>query len=101
MICDHEPKICVHSYNEIIALRPDWHDPDPEKGKIKVVMTGSASDKPLLQPHIYKSAANYEKRLEKRFKDVTDPLQVVIVRDMWLTGFDCTMHAYQCTSTNR
>jgi type I restriction enzyme R subunit len=66
----------VHLYNEIIALRPDWHDPDPEKGKIKIVMTGSASDKPLLQPHIYNKQV--KKRLEKRFKDVKDPLQLVI-----------------------
>ena len=53
MIVSMSREICVHLYNEIVALRPDWHDPDPEKGKIKVVMTGSASDKPLLQPHIH------------------------------------------------
>ncbi len=78
--------ICVHLYNEIIKLRPDWHDPDPEKGAIKIVMTGSASDKALLRPHIYDGKV--KKRLEKRFKDPTDPLRLVIVRDMWLTGFD-------------
>jgi type I restriction enzyme R subunit len=78
--------ICVHMYNEIIALRPEWHDEDPEKGAIKVVMTGSASDKPLLRPHIYSNQV--KKRLEKRFKDPSDPLRLVIVRDMWLTGFD-------------
>ena len=78
--------ICVHLYNEIVKLRPDWHDPDPEKGAIKIVMTGSASDKALLRPHIY--SAQVKKRLEKRFKDPTDPLRMVIVRDMWLTGFD-------------
>ncbi len=78
--------ICVHLYNEIVALRPDWHDADPEKGAIKIVMTGSASDKPLLQPHIYNKQT--KKRLEKRFKDINDPLKLVIVRDMWLTGFD-------------
>lgn len=78
--------ICVHLYNAIIALRPDWHDPDPEKGAIKIVMTGSASDKALLRPHIYN--AQVKKRLEKRFKDPADPLRMVIVRDMWLTGFD-------------
>ena len=53
MIVTMSREICVHLYNEIVALRPDWHDSDPEKGKIKIVMTGSASDKPLLQPHIY------------------------------------------------
>lgn len=79
-------EICVHLYNEIVALRPDWHDKDPEKGAIKIVMTGSASDKALLRPHIY--SGQQKKRLEKRFKDPLDPLKLVIVRDMWLTGFD-------------
>jgi type I restriction enzyme R subunit len=67
-------------------LRPGWHDADPEKGAIKIVMTGSASDKALLRPHIH--SAQVRKRLEKRFKDPADPLRIVIVRDMWLTGFD-------------
>ena len=78
--------ICVHLYDEIVKLRPNWHEKDPEKGTIKVVMTGSASDKALLRPHIYSSQV--KKRLEKRFKDPADPLRIVIVRDMWLTGFD-------------
>jgi type I restriction enzyme, R subunit len=78
--------ICVHLYDEITKLRPDWHDADPEKGAIKIVMTGSASDKALLRPHIY--SAQQKKRLEKRFKDPADALRLVIVRDMWLTGFD-------------
>ena len=78
--------ICVHLYNEIVKLRPDWHDADSEKGAIKIVMTGSSSDKALLRPHIY--SAQTKKRLEKRFKDPADPLRLVIVRDMWLTGFD-------------
>lgn len=86
MIVAMSREICVHLYNEITALRPDWHDDDPEKGAIKVVMTGSASDKALLRPHIYPNQV--KKRLEKRFKDPKDPLQLVIVRDMWLTGFD-------------
>lgn len=78
--------ICVHLYNEIVKLRPDWHDEDPEKGAIKIVMTGSASDKALLRAHIYDGKT--KKRLEKRFKDPSDELKLVIVRDMWLTGFD-------------
>jgi type I restriction enzyme R subunit len=78
--------ICVHLYNEIVKLRPDWHDTDPEKGAIKIVMTGSASDKALLRPHL--NSKQVKKRLEKRFKDPADPLRLVIVRDMWLTGFD-------------
>jgi type I restriction enzyme R subunit len=78
--------ICVHLYNAIIELRPAWHDNDAEKGVIKIVMTGSASDKPLLRPHIY--SKQVKKRMEKRFKDPDDSMRLVIVRDMWLTGFD-------------
>ena len=86
MVVAMSREICVHLYNEIVTLRPDWHDDDPEKGAIKVIMTGSASDKALLRPHIY--SGQVKKRLEKRFKDPADPLKLVIVRDMWLTGFD-------------
>jgi type I restriction enzyme R subunit len=86
MVVAMSREICVHLYDEIVRLRPDWHDADPEKGAVKIVMTGSASDKPLLRPHIH--SAQVKKRLEKRFKNPADPLRVVIVRDMWLTGFD-------------
>jgi len=92
MIVAMSREIAVHLYNEIVALRPEWHgaplgEPaDPEKGAIKVVMTGSASDRALLQPHIHNKQT--KKRFEKRFKDINDPLRLVIVRDMWLTGFD-------------
>ncbi len=86
MIVAMSREISVHLYNAIVALRPEWHDDDSEKGIIKVVMTGSASDKPLLRPHIY--SKQVKKRLEKRFKDPEDPMRLVIVRDMWLTGFD-------------
>lgn len=86
MVVAMSREICVHLYNEIIALRPEWHDEDPAKGAVKIVMTGSASDKALLRPHIY--PGQVKKRLEKRFKDPADPLHMVIVRDMWLTGFD-------------
>lgn len=86
MIVAMSREICVHLYNEIIALRPEWHDVDPTKGAIKIIMTGSASDPELLQPHIYNKQT--KKHLEKRFKDIHDPLKIVIVRDMWLTGFD-------------
>ena len=78
--------ICAQLYNAIVSLRPDWHSADPEQGAIKIVMTGSAADKALLQPHLYTKLV--KKRLEKRFKDARDPLRLVIVRDMWLTGFD-------------
>ncbi|WP_289102822.1 type I restriction endonuclease subunit R [uncultured Marinobacter sp.] len=86
MIVAMSREIAVHLYNEIVALRPEWHDDDPEKGAIKIVMTGSASDRALLQPHIHNKQT--KKRFEKRFKDINDPLRLVIVRDMWLTGFD-------------
>ena len=86
MIVCMSREICVNLYNEITALRPAWHNEDIEKGAIKVIMTGSASDRELLRPHIY--TKQQKKRLEKRFKDATDPLKLVIVRDMWLTGFD-------------
>lgn len=78
--------ICVHLYNAIIELRPEWHSDDPMQGAIKVVMTGSASDKALLKPHIYPKEVR--KRLEARYKNPNDPFKLVIVRDMWLTGFD-------------
>jgi type I restriction enzyme R subunit len=86
MVVAMSREICVHLYDAIVALRPEWHNEDPEQGAIKIVMTGSASDKALLRPHIYPSQV--KKRLEKRFKDPADPLKLVIVRDMWLTGFD-------------
>ncbi|MGF6806047.1 type I restriction enzyme R subunit [Paraburkholderia sp. Clong3] len=86
MVVAMSREICVHLYDAIVALRPDWHDEDPEKGAIKIIMTGSASDKALLRPHIYPKQV--KKRLEKRFKDPAGPLRLVIVRDMWLTGFD-------------
>ncbi|WP_133140742.1 type I restriction endonuclease subunit R [Legionella genomosp. 1] len=86
MIVGMSRDICVHLYNEIIALRPEWHSGDPAKGVVKVVMTGTPSDKALLRPHIYSKLVR--KNLEKRFKKPDDDLRLVIVRDMWLTGFD-------------
>jgi type I restriction enzyme R subunit len=86
MIVAMSREICAHLYNAISALRPDWHSEDIDKGAIKVIMTASASDKPLLQAHNYNKIQ--KKRLERRFKDPNDPLKLVIVRDMWLTGFD-------------
>ncbi|MDI1343141.1 MAG: type I restriction endonuclease subunit R [Pseudolabrys sp.] len=96
-------RICVEFYNELIRLRPDWasakdDDAEAEKGKkcvVKIVMTGSADDGPAWQPHI----RNKDKRrkMANRFKDSKDPFRIVIVRDMWLTGFDApclhTMYA--------
>ena len=86
MIVCMSREICVDTYNAIVAIWPEWHDDDTSKGAIKIVMTGSASDITKMQPHIYNKET--KKQFEKRFKDVNDPLQLVIVRDMWLTGFD-------------
>lgn len=86
MIVAMSRDICVKLYDAITEIRPDWHSTDVEQGVIKVIMTGSASDKDHLQPHIYNKQT--KKRLEARFKDLNDPLKLVIVRDMWLTGFD-------------
>ena len=86
MIVCMSREICVQLYDEIKALRPDWHDPDPKKGSIKIVMTGSAADKGHIQAHVYSQQT--KKRIEKRFKDQNDEMKLVIVRDMWLTGFD-------------
>lgn len=79
-------RICVALYDEIIKLRPHWHSDDVDKGQLKIVMTGSASDPATLQRHIYSSKD--KEVLAQRFKNPNDPLQMVIVRDMWLTGFD-------------
>src|SRR5699024_6240772 len=86
MVVSISHEICVRLYNAITELRPEWHKEDPEKGEIKVVMTGSASDPELYQPHIH--SKRVKKRFEKRFKDSSDSLKMVIVCDMWLTGFD-------------
>ncbi len=86
MIVTMSRTICARLYDQIVALRPEWHSDDHKSGVIKVIMTASASDKPELQPH-HTSRAQ-QKDLEKRFKDPSDPLRIVIVRDMWLTGFD-------------
>lgn len=86
MIVAMSREICVDLYNAIVAIKPEWHDDDPHKGAIKVVMTGSASDIDKMQPHIYDKKT--KKLFEKRYKDTDDKLQLVIVRDMWLTGFD-------------
>ena len=86
MIVTMSRDICVRLYDKIVEIRPEWHSDDHMTGAIKVVMTANASDKAYLQPHHTNKAQ--KKDLEKRFKDPDDPLKIVIVRDMWLTGFD-------------
>jgi type I restriction enzyme R subunit len=91
MIVAMSRQIAVDLYDAIVAIRPEWHSEDPTKGAIKIIMTGSASDDAKLQKHIYSKQT--KKDLEKRIKDVDDELKLVIVRDMWLTGFDApSMH---------
>ncbi|MEJ5309969.1 MAG: type I restriction endonuclease subunit R [Anaerolineae bacterium] len=82
MVVAMSRRICIDLYNAIVALRPAWRD----DGSLKIVMTGSATDPPDWQPHIRTKAAREE--LARRFKDPKDPFRIVIVRDMWLTGFD-------------
>ena len=79
-------RICVDLYNAIVKLRPRWHNADDDKGTVKIVMTGSASDSPDWQQHIRNKPRR--KQLAKRFKNPKHSFKIVIVRDMWLTGFD-------------
>ena len=79
-------RICVELYHEIVELRPDWDGAEDERGALKVVMTGSASDPADWQPHIRNKARR--EALANRFRDSKDPFSLVLVRDMWLTGFD-------------
>ena len=79
-------RICVELYRELVRLRPAWQDEDDGRGAIKVVMTGSASDPRDWQAHIRNKPRR--EALANRFRDAADPLRIVLVRDMWLTGFD-------------
>ncbi|UAL31703.1 type I restriction endonuclease subunit R [Nocardioides rotundus] len=98
MIVTMSRRIAVRLYEKIVALRPDWHSDDPTQGKIKVVMTGSAADPAEFQPHIY--SKDVRKDLKARAKNPEDPLEIVIVRDMWLTGFDApSMHTMYVDKT--
>ena len=86
MIVCMSRRICARLYQAIVAIRPDWHGATDDLGAIKVVMTGSAADDLLMQPHIRNKSGR--RAIEKRFKNAADPLKIVLVRDMWLTGFD-------------
>ncbi|MCY4623569.1 MAG: type I restriction endonuclease subunit R [Chloroflexi bacterium] len=79
-------RICIDLYRELVRLRPEWHDLDDARGAAKVVMTGSATDRTDWQPHIRNKPRR--EALAKRFRDPEDPFRIVLVRDMWLTGFD-------------
>ena len=86
MIVGMSRDICARLYDELIQIKPEWDSEDHRSGAVKVVMTASASDDKHLQKH--HTSKQQKKDLEKRFKDPSDELQIVIVRDMWLTGFD-------------
>src|SRR5437870_5574124 len=86
MIVCMSRRICVDLYRELIALRPDWNDEEDDEGTLKVVMTGSAADPADWQPHIRNKSRR--EALANRFRDASDLFRIVIVRDMWLTGFD-------------
>ena len=98
MVVGMSRQICVDLFSEIIKLKPEWAGTmikndegkevgyNHEDGAIRIIMTGNATDATDLQKHVFTKRA--KKRLEKRFKDPDDPLKIVIVRDMWLTGFD-------------
>jgi type I restriction enzyme R subunit len=100
MIVTMSRRIAVRLYEKIVKLRPEWHSDDPMKGKIKVVMTGSAADPAEFQPHIY--SKDVRKEIKLRAKNPDDELELVIVRDMWLTGFDSpSMHTMYLDKTMR
>jgi len=86
MIVSMSRRIAADLYKAIIALRPEWHNEDLSKGAIKVVMTSTSADGPEMQRH--NTTKQQRKNLAERMKDPADPLRLVIVRDMWLTGFD-------------
>lgn len=86
MIVTMSRRIAAELYDEIIKLRPDWHDGDLRKGAVKVVMTSSSSDGPMISKH--HTTKDQRRILSDRMKNPQDPLKLVIVRDMWLTGFD-------------
>lgn len=86
MIVAISREACVRLYDEIVKLRPDWHNKGVLGGRIKIVMTANSADPARFQPH--RLDAKQFKQIEKRFKNADDPLEIVIVRDMWLTGFD-------------
>ncbi len=79
-------RICVDLYREIVSFRPQWHGDNDDRGMLKVVMTGSASDPTEWQPHI--RSKQRRETLAQQFRNPSDPFKIVIVRDMWLTGFD-------------
>ena len=86
MIVCMSRRICIELYQQIVKLAPAWHSDDDEQGAVKIIMTGSATDPEAWQPHIRTKARR--EALAQRFRDPSTPFRLVIVRDMWLTGFD-------------
>ena len=86
MIVGGTRELCARLYDEIVKLRPDWHDDDPLAGRVKVVYSGTPADPPLIRAHVRRDSENA--RVKARLKDPDDPIELVIVKDMMLTGFD-------------
>lgn len=86
MIVGATREICANLYNEIVKLRPGWHSDELSAGRIKVVYSGDATDKPPISDHVRRDSENAA--IKKRLKDIDDELELVIVKDMMLTGFD-------------
>ncbi|MFN8445065.1 MAG: type I restriction endonuclease subunit R [Caldilineaceae bacterium] len=86
MIVCMSRRICIDLYKALVALRPEWHSDDDQQGLLKIIMTGSAADDLEWQPHIRNKARR--EKLGERFRNAAHPFKIVIVRDMWLTGFD-------------
>lgn len=86
MIVCMSRRICAEVYARIVAARPDWHSENDDGGVVKVIMTGNATDPAALRPHV--RSKTRQEAIRNRMKDASDPLKIVIVRDMWLTGFD-------------
>jgi type I restriction enzyme R subunit len=86
MIVCMSRRICVELYDAIIRLRPQWHDDDDSRGQLKIIMTGAATDPVPWQQHVRNKLRR--KAIGERMKNPDDELKLVIVRDMWLTGFD-------------
>jgi type I restriction enzyme R subunit len=93
MIVTMGRRIAVRLYEKIVELRPDWHSDDPAQGKVKIVMTGSAADPVGFQLHIHSEDVRKGLKARAKAKDPDDALELVVVRHMWLTGFDApSMH---------
>src|SRR3546814_2221531 len=99
-VCSSDLRIAADLYEAIIALKPEWHSDELNKGVIKVVMTSASADGPKISKH--HTTKEQRRTLAARMKDPDDELQLVIVRDMWLIGFDApSMHTLYIDKPNK